>query len=335
MNWYPSWKLYVSGAAAVQQETWSRLIEISGSSPQFLRAIQTLETLGLEETDKEVIFRCTGVKWECKLDGADVYVSLWHDDKNDTLDGIQTDLRRFFNAGAPLIMQLGLPLRCGIQMDAIQMDIWQYLRQQVPMTTNIYIRICDLTTTTSRDLIQGLIWTPINSLSIEFDQHNRTKDPQATISAGVLVHRVYEWSQVSSGYTVLMCTNVFKGVLAAICSIVATTLPVVDFIIHVHYVDSESWPWLVYAVSCTPAAEISLTIWFSKLETSDISSISKVVRYRFPFSKDHKPLSIVYDASEFGYVDIVEGTTLWLVNDEDGQALAFCGTSFCPMSGLV
>lgn len=265
-RFFPAWILYVIEDPAVQQDSWSRIVEFSDPSPGFQRAIQKLKTKGLDiEADKGNASRSSGVYWTCKFDENDVCAYLHHDVEADTVNGIQFDLRTLFNAGVPLILlQLGHSPSSGI---------WQNLQQQVRMEVDISIALHDLTTENSRGLAAGLTRIPINALTIMFDNETKTSE---VINAGILMNRAYDWYRVvSDGDMWFKCEKESKNVFAAICLTIAAQMQT-PILFSLGSVDSESWPWLLNAICCGIPTKVS--IWDATLTKSDLLGVADALR---------------------------------------------------------
>ncbi|KAK1930013.1 hypothetical protein P3T76_014510 [Phytophthora citrophthora] len=305
-RYYPEWSVYVCGTVADQKTTWSRQLEFSEPSTQYQYALQKLKMLRYEDKATTPMFKTKLMHWKCKCDGAGVNASLY----TDKSDGIETDLQRLFDAGSSMIVQLTqTPDRSSL------VDIWSNHRQQV-LNANVSVSIWDLTSRFCRDLAAGLT----------------TSSEQATINAGVLLARVYQWSQVVRRKVFISCFKLSKSVWAAICSTIAVepTTPI-HFRIQPMSPDTLPWSWLAFAVGCPPSVGIEFDIVHSILSKADRLSVAETLTHRYPVltTSRQQLRPRTYEASEFGFVDIAKGTTVWSIDLEEGTTFVVPSSIRC------
>ncbi|KAL3656561.1 hypothetical protein V7S43_018560 [Phytophthora oleae] len=124
----------------------------------------------------------------------------------------------------------------------------------------------------------------------------------------------------------ISCDKVSKNVFAAICSTVQSNLTSIAFDID-DSVGSETWPWLVYAVCSDRSVQTSLTIQGATLTAYDVSTVADTLRYNYS-QAGMELLPITHTVSEFGFVDILEGTAVWPIDFEEGEGAALVMSSF-------
>ncbi|KAG7386565.1 hypothetical protein PHYPSEUDO_015473 [Phytophthora pseudosyringae] len=341
-TYHVKWQLCIVGTlqADIQfhnQVSWSTLLGFPNNSStfsdQFWSAMHKLEAMDLKKAEHMYDLKEFVVSWTLKLPVATVCGKLKTQKPADTFS---TQLRKLLDAGVPYIVQQ-IAVRSSVASVAteIQSDIgYAFLNSCLEQSIEeMTVSQFDFAAPEAQDLSVAVVKTAMTHLALNLDDDNMNRQfvknagPNLSILASSIGKQEGEagdlQDQVDSRQAgnvpfAITCYGVSDLMVSPACSAIAELQAVGAINLGLKILTSDPpspWGWLVYAMCCTTSHTTvrDVVINEASLTKEDLYVIDQVLRTRFP----QHSIGSKAETSEYGYLEMQEGTTLLLKNEEE------------------